>query len=95
MKIVTIESWVSLVSIVNCIAGLILFKPCVPNTNFLYLLKTLENHMVFSCFQGVEKGCIGNKWVKTSCNLFGFIKISLKNMKQLFKNLFQFCSLEQ
>ena len=28
----------------------------VPNAPFLYPLKT--------CFQGVEKGCIRNKWVK-------------------------------
>ena len=29
---------------------------------FLYPLKTLENLPVF-CFQGVEKGFMGNKWV--------------------------------
>ena len=29
---------------------------------FLYPLKTLENLTVF-CFQGVEKGFMGNKWV--------------------------------
>ena len=27
--------------------------------------KTSENHKVFWCFHGVEKGCIGNEWVKT------------------------------
>ena len=27
-------------------------------------LKTSENRKVFWCFQGVEKGSIGNKWVK-------------------------------
>ena len=26
--------------------------------------KKSENHKVFWCFQEVEKGCIGNKWVK-------------------------------
>ena len=31
-------------------------NPFAPNEQFLYLLKT--------CFQGVEKGCIGNKCVK-------------------------------
>ena len=31
--------------------------PFVPNAPFLYPLKT------FWCFQGVEKGCIGNEWV--------------------------------
>ena len=39
-------------------------NPFVPNVPFLYLLKTSENLTVFGCFQGVEKGCIGNKWVK-------------------------------
>ena len=36
----------------------------VPNAPFLYPLKTSENLTVFWCFQGVEKECIGNKWVK-------------------------------
>ena len=31
---------------------------------FLDSLKTSENLTVFWCFQGVEKGYIGNKWVK-------------------------------
>ena len=38
----------------------------VSNAHFLYLLKTLENRKVckiFKGFQGVEKGCIGTKWV--------------------------------
>ena len=39
------------------------FDPFVPNAPFLYPLKTLENRKVFCCFQGVEKGCIGNEWV--------------------------------
>ena len=25
--------------------------------------KKSENHKIFWCFKGVEKGCIGNKWV--------------------------------
>ena len=37
----------------------------VPNASFLYSLKTTENRTVFWCFQGVEKGCIGNKCVKS------------------------------
>ena len=41
---------------------MISFNPFVPNAPFLYLLKTSENHKVF-CFQGVDKGCIGNEWV--------------------------------
>ena len=39
-------------------------NPYVPNAPFLYPLKT-ENRKVFWCFQGVEKECIGNKWVKS------------------------------
>ena len=41
-------------------------NPFVSNTHFLYLLKTLENRKVCKIsrgFQGVEKGCIGTKWV--------------------------------
>ena len=44
-------------------------NPFVSNSPFHYTLKTSENRKVFWCFQGVEKGCIGNKWVK-SCLLF-------------------------
>ena len=36
------------------------FIPLITNAPFLYLLDTKGNHKVF-CFQGVEKGCIGNK----------------------------------
>ena len=39
-------------------------KPFVPNAPFLYTLKTSENLTAFWCFQGLEKGYIGNKWVK-------------------------------
>ena len=39
----------------------LLINPFAPNALFLYPLKTSENVTVF-CFQGVEKGCIGNKW---------------------------------
>ena len=38
-------------------------KPFAPNASFLKPLKTSENLSVF-CFQRVEKGCIGNEWVK-------------------------------
>ena len=43
------------------------FIPLITNAPFLYLLDTKENHKVFWCFQGVEKGCIGNKWVNPDC----------------------------
>ena len=39
-------------------------NPFLPNTPFLYPLKTSENRKVFWCFQEVGKACIGNKWVK-------------------------------
>ena len=39
-------------------------NPFISNAPFLYLMKTSENLTVFWCFQGVEKGCIGNEWIK-------------------------------
>ena len=44
--------------------NLVEINPFVPNAPFLYPLKTSENRKVFWCFQRVEKGCIGNEWVK-------------------------------
>ena len=41
-------------------------NPFVTNAPFLYPLKISENHKVFSCFQGVEKGCIRNKWLNVN-----------------------------
>ena len=41
------------------------FNPFVPNAPFPYPLKTSENLTVFWFFQEVEKGFIGNEWVKT------------------------------
>ena len=40
---------------ISIVSFSILQSLIVPNAPFLLLLKT--------CFQGVEKGCIGNKWV--------------------------------
>ena len=40
-----------------------LINPFIPNAPFLYPLKTSENRKVFWCFQGMEKGCMGDKWV--------------------------------
>ena len=57
-------------------------NPFVPNASFFYPLKTSENFTVFWCFQGVEKGCIGNKWVKWKCR---FKKI-INNLSILFGN---------
>ena len=53
------------------------FNPFVPNAPFLYPLKTSENLKVFWCFQGVEKGCIGNKWVNF------FLKIAPPKSRRL------------
>ena len=39
-------------------------NPFVPTAPFLYPLKTSEHFTFFWCFQGVEKGYIGNEWVK-------------------------------
>ena len=44
----------------------VLVDQFVPNTLLLYPLRISKNFTVFWCFQGVEKGCIGNKWVKTT-----------------------------
>ena len=42
---------------ISIVSFSILQSLVVPNAPFLLLLKT--------CFQGVEKGCIGYEWVKT------------------------------
>ena len=52
------------------------FNPFVTNAPFPYPLEMSENRKAFWCFQGVEKGCIGNEWVKLLlskefCNLIG------------------------
>ena len=46
------------------VINFLFINPFAPNAPFLYSLKTLENLTVSWCFQGVEKGSIGNKWVK-------------------------------
>ena len=43
----------------------------VSNAPFFYPLKTPENPKVFWYFQGVEKGWIGNKWVKKDLRVTG------------------------
>ena len=59
----------------------IITNPFAPNVPFLYPLKTSEYRKVFWCFQGVEKGCIGNKWV----NPFQFTALFLYLLKILKK----------
>ena len=51
-------------SFFNCF--FLLFNSFVPNVPFFYPLKALEKRKVFWCFQGVEKGYIGNIWIKIS-----------------------------
>ena len=53
----------------------------IPNAPFLYPLKTSEKWKVFYCFQGVEKWCIGKKWVN-----FHVLKFEKKNF--IYKNTF-------
>ena len=43
---------------------MIKFNLFAPNAPFFYPLKISESLTVFYFFQGVEKGCVGNKWVK-------------------------------
>ena len=66
-----------------------LFNPFVSNEPFLHSLKTLKNREVFWCFQGVEKGCIGNKWVK-SLELLEEKNIGIRKRKILCRILIQF-----
>ena len=52
-------SWAS-----NCVNSI------VSNTPFLYPLKTSEKLPIFWCFQEVEKGSTGNKWVNVTIILY-------------------------
>ena len=45
------------------------FNRFVSNAPFLYSLKTSQNRKIFWCFQGLEKECIGNVWVKNCLEL--------------------------
>ena len=40
-----------------------MLKP-FPSPIFSYPLETSENSKIFSSFHGVEKRCVGSKWVK-------------------------------
>ena len=51
-----------------------LFNSFLPNAPFFYFLKTSEYCKVFLCFHGVEKGCIGNKWVNKENNTVSSFK---------------------
>ena len=70
-----------------------LFNPFVPDASFLYPLKTLENLMVFWCFQGVKKRYTGNIWIniypkfrRTNNTVKMKCSSSIINIQKLFKN---------
>ena len=67
-----------------------LFNPFVPNAPFLNPLEIPENCKVFYCFQKVEKGCTGNKWVN-NLNIYKF-GLATKDPLKTMKNAFQFIS---
>ena len=83
--------------VTNCV------NPFVPNAPFLYPLKTSENRKVFWCFQGVEKGCIGNKRVNETTNndlneilrLKQFVQKSLPNNKIIILNIIDLITARQ
>ena len=56
-------------------------NPFVPNTPFLYARTTSENLAVFWCFQGVEKGCIGNEWFKQKNYVAEVIQNPVKHLR--------------
>ena len=47
------------------------FNSFILDAPFLYPLKTSKILTVFWCFRRIEKGCIGNKWVKTYFDVLG------------------------
>ena len=68
---------------VMCFFMVKLINSFTPNAPFLYPLKTSKNCMVFWCFQGVEKVCIGNNWVNIQFFLF-FLRYRRSYMEPLF-----------
>ena len=61
-----VHVWISIMDKCSCNK----VNPFVPNAPFLCPLEISENLTVFWCFQGVEKGCIGNKCVKVIYTVF-------------------------
>ena len=62
-KIAQTFNRVTLMSLLSQSFVKLCLNPFVPNALFLHPLKTSKNLTVFWYFQGVEKGCMGNKWV--------------------------------
>ena len=70
---------------------ILLFNPFVSNAPLLYPLKTSENLTLFWCFHGIEKGCIGNKWVKVkSSTIAKFLLYSVSDTER-FRFIYHFC----
>ena len=53
------------------------FQPIYSQYTISLPLKTLENRKVIWCFQGVEKGCTGKKWVNILKGLFSNVQASI------------------
>ena len=73
-------------------------NPFVPNVPFLHPLQTSENRKIFWCFQGVEKGCIGYKWVKgfiehTNQKSVCSMKVKAQKQKAMFAHFCINCEL--
>ena len=65
------------------------FNPFVPNAPFSLPLppkKTSENLKVLLCFQGVDKGCIGNKWLNEPRNNSPGLGLKSKPLEEVTKN---------
>ena len=56
----------------------------------IYFLSTPWQHLtVFKCFQGLEKGCIGNKWINSFAKARLFLVHSLSVFRLI--RLLYFC----
>ena len=73
--------------------GVPLFNPFIPNAPFLYPLKTSKNREVFWCFQGVEKGYIGNEWVNFHHYPFHYVHFRKLYQKKINLNFYFHTSL--
>ena len=70
----TVEFWV-----INSVHQI---DPFFLNAPFLHPLETSENRKVFCCFQGVEKWCIGNGWVKIMKKIFSGTELKILKRNQ-------------
>ena len=59
--------------------------------------KQLKKFMVFWCFRGVEKGCIGNNWIKqylATLWLYDEVFLSTYSLRCRISQKFQFCRIK-